>query len=581
MSTRVTRTPRLRTTLHADQGRSFRTYSAVLSLLSLLLLVQPAPGESAAAEDVPPLESAIPAWLCVRGWLDSGVVPDVEADGSRLPLERVSAVGVLLRLDGRVVGRGFDPDGDDLAVRRGFGRALAQALGDRTIRRLPEPWRSSPGSRLSLELELAGARQALVGGSLAAAARRLRPGIDGVAVVRGDQVAMAMPGRLLATGTADSAGNTLIRLLDEIGLPPEDLPQLRRIDSVRLERFVTLRIGQQSPEAMPETRARMGILVPRVEPSQVELEGTSATLRDRLLRWRPPPDPAQPDADRPWLGDFDPIAGTHDPMDAAPTDRMLAIWALRGSGDSGVPVPPPTEFDPGMITPALIDLALLAAGSEDSEAAQAWLEWLDESAPSEGTSPNPGERARRAAALGALATNVVPTERLDQAYEAAWDACDSLPTILAAFDWLCLAERSWSDRHGTPSPRITSLRAVRDSLLARQIDDPTIDLDGSIPLRTGGDEASDARCLRLLLGMAALATLPEEDADARNRAQRGLAGLVRFVRQLQVTPQEATDLPHGRHAVGGVQAGPADPRQPLVATSLALIAVELLQQPNR
>ncbi|MFM1833250.1 MAG: hypothetical protein RLZZ461_1566, partial [Planctomycetota bacterium] len=106
--------------------------------------------------------------------------------------------------------------------------------------------------------------------------------------------------------------------------------------------------------------------------------------------------------------------------------------------------------------------------------------------------------------------------------------------------------------------------------------DPTSDLDGSIPLRSGAEEVSDARSLRLLLGMAALHEIPDSDLEGRDRAERGAVGLVRFVRQLQLTPEEAADLPEGRRAIGGIQAAPADPRQPLVATAMALIAVGIL-----
>jgi len=581
------RTLFIRSSLARRDDASFRT--TLLALLVLMITMaahRPAaggptirPATGTAPGDVPAFEDAIPAWLVARGWLTTGEVPGSESPESRVTIEGLSAVGVLLRLDGRVVGRGFDPDGDAFAVRRAFGRAMAQALGDRTIRSLPEPWRSTPGPRLQFELELAGPRHPLVGGTLATAARRLRPGLDGVAVVRGDNIAVAMPGRLLSTGTADGAGGTLIRLLDEVGLPPQDLPELRRIDDVRLERFETLRLGQATPDAMPEIRSRLGRRVDRRERADDDLADTADALRDRLLRWRPAADPANPDADRLWLGDFDPIAGTHTPLEATPTDRLLAIRALRTAGVDDLTVPRPEDFDDAAITPAVVDLALLAAGDQDADAARAWLALstgADQAVPESDRNPA-AALARRAAALGELAPEVLPTETFDDAYEDAWAACGSLPDVLAAFDWLCLAERSWWRRHQEPGPRIESLRAVRDSLLARQIDDPSGDLDGSIPLRAGPEEVSDARCLRLLLGMAALAAVPDDDAEGQARANRGLSGLIRFMRQLQVTPEEAADLPGGRRAVGGVQAGPADPRQPLVATAVALIACDLLR----
>ncbi len=561
------------------RGRSFRT--CVLAFLMLLPVSQAsADAPSTGHASVPALDDAIPAWLAVRDWMDSGEVPDTENPGSRLAVEHLSAVGVLLRLDGRVVGRGFDPEGDDRAVRRAFGRAMAQAGGDRTIRDLPEPWRSTPGPRLSLELELAGVRRPLVGGTLAAAARRLRPGLDGVAIVRGDSIALALPGRLLSTGTADGGAGVLIRLLDELGLPPQDLPDLRRLDSVRLERFETLRLGQSTPEGLPSTRSRLGASVSRVDlDDDDDLGRLASSLAARLGRWRPPPDPSNPDVERPWLGDFDPIAGSHEPMEAPLSNRLMALWALSRVQASSPALPRPTEVDEPSLTPLEIDLALLAtSAADDAETAQLWLALATDLPPVEAGRSNSGRLARRAASLGSCPADLVPDERFDAAYHDAWAACSSLPDILAAFDWLCLAEGAWWYRHRAPGPRLESLRAVRDSLLARQIEDSASDLDGSIPLRGAVDEASDARCLRLLMGMAALRLVPDLDDIGRTRADRGLAGLVRFLRQLQVSPDEAADLPNGRSAVNGVQSGPADPRQPLIATAVALIAVDLLRE---
>ncbi len=573
----MTRTRPLPRHRPGNRDRSFRT---CLLAAILLLGIGGASTEARQTEppEVPSLEDAIPAWLAVRDWLSSGEIPNAEGPASRLAVANLSAVGVLLRLDGRVVGRGFDPAGDDHAVRRAFGRAMVQAGGDRTIRDLPEPWRSNPGSRLCLELELAGPRRPLVGGTLAAAARRLRPGLDGVAVVRGEEVAMALPGRLLSTGTADGGAGVLIRLLDELGLPPQDLPDLRRLDSVRLERFETLRLGQSAPDELPSSRSRLGSPVARIEISADDLSALAASLANRIGRWQPPPDPSRPEAVRPWLGNFDPVSGSHQPLEAGWSDRLMALWALRRSGEASPPIPPPTEVPEEVITPLEIDLALLAAAADHEEAAGAWLVLAVTPSLDESDASNPSLLARRAAALGGLPVGLVPNDRFDAAYLDAWNACGSLPRILAAFDWLCLAESAWWHRHGEPGPRVESLRAVRDSLLARQIDDPKSDLDGSIPLRGVAEEVSDARCLRLLLGMAALRLVPDEDELGRARGDRGLSGLIRFLRQLQFTPEEAADLPHGRPAIGGVQAGPADPRQPLIATAVALIAVDLLRE---
>lgn len=545
-----------------------------IGLMVLLWASATRPGlATAASQDIPELEAAIPAWLELRSWLDRGETPSVDDAESRLPIPGLSASGVLLRLDGRVVGRGFDPEGDDRSVRRAFGRALAQATGDRVIRDLPEPWRSAPGSRLTLELELAGPRTPLVGGTLAAAAQRLEPGIDGIAVVRGDRTALSLPGRTLATGTGAATASTLIRLIDELGLPPRDLPELRRLDSVRLERFRTLRLGQPDPDAMPGTRSRLGPSVRRVPLAEFEIPEMAATLAKRLEAWRAPtPEGIEPSTAN-WLGDFDPIANEHRPMVASPADAMLAAWAsatMRGEP----PPRPPSGDDTPSPEAMVVDLGLLAAAAaDDREAAETWLEILERT-PNERDSPS--ALARSAAALGMQSPGIVDDRRFVEAYEAAWAAVQGLPDGIAGFDWLALAERAWWQRHGACGPRVESVRAIRDALLVRQLDAPDRDIDGSIPLRQGLREVSDARSIRMLVGLAALYGLPDESEDRTRRAVRGLEGLLRFTRQLMVSSEEARDLPGGRLALGGIQAGPATPDQPLAATASALIAIDLL-----
>jgi hypothetical protein len=557
-----------------DRRHSSRT---VVGLLILLFTAIDGLVPSILGADDPVLPSAndaVQAWVAVRTWMNDGETPNSQDEAARLELENTTAVGVILRLDGRVVGRGIDPSGDELAVRRAFGRAMSQALGDRVIGGLPEPWNARPGRRLCLELELAGPRTPLVGGTLAAAARRLTPGVDGVAIGRGDDVAVALPGRSLSTGTADGLGGTLIRLLDELGLPPRDLPELRRLDTIRLERFSTFRLGQASPDDPPSPRSRLGDHVPRRSLTAETLMELQSLLADRIRRWQAPPDPGNPAAPRLWLGDFDPIAGSHSPVEAELGARLLAIRALATVDVDGGEVPTPTELGEAAMSPQTVDLALLAS-RHDPTSARLWLDHLERE--SEVLRPTTAESAaRRAAALGSLGTDLVPTERFDDAHADAWAASKGLADILGAFDWLCLAEQFWWERHREIGARVESLRAVRSALLARQIEDPSSDLDGSIPIRAGNDEVSDSRCIRLLLGMAALQGIPDEDAAAQDRAARGLSGLIRFVRQLQVTPEEAADLPAGRQALFGIQAGPADPRQPLPATAMAVLALDLL-----
>ncbi|MCP3859727.1 MAG: hypothetical protein GY704_08755, partial [Phycisphaeraceae bacterium] len=83
-----------------------------------------------AAATPPSMEDAVAGWLRARAWLDAGTLPTETSDEAGIEIAGMEAVGVLLRMDGRAIGRGDDPAGDDRAVRRALGRAVAQAFGN-------------------------------------------------------------------------------------------------------------------------------------------------------------------------------------------------------------------------------------------------------------------------------------------------------------------------------------------------------------------------------------------------------------------------------------------------------------------
>ena len=108
-----------------------------------------------AAAAPPSMEEAVAGWLQARAWLDAGSLPAEMSEEARIEVEGADAVGVILRMDGRSIGRGDDPAGDDRAVRRALGRALAQAFGNARVRDLPATIQKTLPSRLALEVEFA------------------------------------------------------------------------------------------------------------------------------------------------------------------------------------------------------------------------------------------------------------------------------------------------------------------------------------------------------------------------------------------------------------------------------------------
>lgn len=549
------------------------------SLLASLLVLLSVVADATSAQGSPPDPAeGIPAFLEVRRWLDKGTFPELGSEDASVEIADASAVGVLLRLDGRAVGRGLSTEGDDMDVRRAAGRAFAQALGDRVIRDLPPALRDRAGRRLTLEIEIAGPMRPLVASTLAAAATRIRPGIDGVSLRRDGRRHLALPGRQLATGTASSTASTLLRLVDAAGLPAKDLPELRRLDAIELEMFETVRLGQDDADGPVTVRRRSGPVLERATIDRDLLEDLRARLEARIDRWRPPSRPEQPEADsssRPWFGPFDPVSDRHEPLDAAPPDAALATWALARANPDAVSA---IDLEPGEpLDPELVDLGLLAASARGTpEAVRRW--WREIEAHPAGSDPI--DLARRAAALCGATPEIVPDEIATAAHAAAWAKCTTPSDIVAAFDWLALAERGLADRRADePTNRLVSLRAVRDALLTRQIDRPGLDTDGAIPLRAGMIESVDARSLRPALALAVLRSFPEEDEDAARRSEAAMEGLLRFLRQLMMSERESTQFAGGRRGVDGIALGLADPGQQLAATATALVVVDLLLEP--
>ena len=559
---------------------SFRTLLIVRWLLIALGIATFRTTPAALAATPPDPVPCLQAFYEVRTWLDQGRFPRLDAPESRIEIPGSSAVGVMLRLDGRVVGRGLDPAADALAVRRAAGRALSQALGDRVIRTLPDSVRDSAGSRLALEIEFAGMPRPIVASSLGSVAGRIRPGIDGIVLKRGDRLAIAMPGRLLATGTADATGSTLLRLVDELGLPPRDLEELRGIDSLELARFETMRLGQSDVDAEPGVRLRSGDVIEAGSLDPGRLEDLQAGLNARLLRWRPPVDPrenAPGDGTRPWFGDFDPIANRHVPLESSLRDRLLATWALAASGEQTIGpddlvVPDDQDLDAEIADLGL--LASLALGDEDR--IEAWLA----AARRLPAGDDPPALARRAAALIGVPAPGVTDQQAHAAHDDAWEACRSVSDILAGFDWLGIAEARLAARmENIPSPRAVSLRAIRDALLARQIDDG--DDAGGIPLLGDDRRSIDARNLRPMLGMAVLTGLPGEDEAGTARGRNGLSGLLRLLEQLMMSEEEAGDLAGGRMGLDGIADSLANPRQSLSSTARASLILDHLLRLER
>ena len=535
----------------------------------------------------PNLDETISAWVTARTWLDSNSLPDANSSEATINVQGITGASVVLRLDGRRVGFASDFNDSPHLFRTLLGKALGEALGDPTIKNLPESIRKSAPQRLTLEIECAGPTEPLLGSTLASAVGRIRPGSDGIAVRRNEEWAYAFPGRSLASGTAGSVTSTIIRLCTELGLPPRDLPELRKLDQVDLHRFSTLRIAQTDPRGLPFEAHRSGPYVAEFTRGGPEHQGLITSLVSRLHnRIVEAKEDSEPTLT--FLGDFDPISGSYSPVQASRLDQAKAARALAETAqctdisletrqlaakDCGyllellAPVDPTTE-------PEVADITLLAA-----------IRFLHSSVGDTTPATNiltvDGPRIieahdvhaddidiRRAAVIANIPVEILPQatdELAANRVEDSWTTSD--PTQLVnQLDWFALAERGISQREGELSPRVGLIKDAANILAARQIQRQELhDLDGGIPLQRATPERVDARTIRLGLAYAILERLSSDEPDPT------IDRILRFTKQLQMNAQDAMLHRGGTRGIDGIRESPWSSRQPLAAEAEALL----------
>ena len=559
----------------------FRTCCVVL-ILSCSALAEP-----------PSFDDAVGSWITAREWLDAGTLPGKDTPEAQLPVESLAGASVVLRLDGRTIGKSVEFGADDLLLRRVLGRAMTQALGDPTLRALPEAFRERATERLTLEIEFASSPKPLLGTQLGSAIARIQPGIDGIAMRRKEQWAYAFPGRAVATGTAGNVTSTILRLAADLGLPPRDLPELRQIDDIGLYRFNTLRMAQSNPEDLPFEAFRSGQVVARSDLDQDARKAFAESLIIHLNSHRP--NDADIDQGAPvFLGDFDPVADRHNPLLAPPLERALVAWALAEAARCQVIDPAARTMaredalyllhslqEPDLENPDLsLDVTCLAASalvSCEGPNEPVALQTLQRITPvllQRSATESNSQRIQHAAALAAIPECIVPAatnESVRRWLDLAW--ADATPELLVTnLDWYAVAEHAYAQRMGSPATRVGLLRNTREVLSARREKEPLgNDLEGGIPLQSVAKDRIDARVLRLGVACALLEKI--EPPQSSQYAREIVDGLVRFAIQLQMSEQDAYLFRGSRRAIGGVREAPWSPQQPLAAEAMALLLV--------
>jgi hypothetical protein len=550
---------------------------------------------------VPPdAGGVVTAYLTLREWVTNFDPPDVEDEAARLEIDGAAGACVILRYRGRVMGIGADDQFDALTIRRAAGRAMSGVLGDETIGNLPEARRERIGEALTLELECAGRLVPLPGRSFERIAEQIEPGLDGVAMRRGESVRLLFPAQLRARNTVDNVAQLLPTLAVDLGLPALPLDELTRRFECRVYRFRTIHLAQRTQTRRPFQSFRGQVLV---EPGSVSAESV-ATMAEQITNhvfnalW-PHDEPIG------LMGDYHAGNDVYEPLICPPATQGMTALALgryarvpnlRDSTvarmQSGARVilrdlgqNTPEEIDPlsDPSASAAIVLAVAETPSVRDEAAidvlylqasQKVDHWLDDVSAVAGH-----DGALLVAAAARLITSgpeAIAPDRVRAGIDRVWSSVPEHQRV-SLLPWIGWAEMDYAQATGQPLAHADDLRALRAVLDASRIgasaETTQPDLRGGFALTGQHGARADAQTAR---PAAFLATMLRADAltPSADRAAATAAHLetMRFLLQLQVDDTLLWATPGPQRAKGGIRSATWSLHQPAPAQAMGLLA---------
>jgi hypothetical protein len=579
----------------------------LLAVLGVITTGAAAQAPAAATASLPDTGGVVSAFMAVRGWVDAFDVPDPDAAGSKLPLDGAAGVCVILRRAGLVVGAGVDTTGDDLMVRRATGRALSEVLGNPAVANLPAELRDAIGRQLTVQVEVAGAPVPLLGTSFGEIGAQLEPGLDGVAIRRGDRLAMRFPAQMFVTNTGGRVERMIPSLAVEVDLPPTQLPELAERFDVSLYRFRTTSLVQAGPDTLPFAVTRGDTLVEDAAVTRVAIAETALGVAHRLA-----------DSMAPWdtpvgiYGTYRPAADTYEPVVAVPLDQALAAWALarysrspgldamiagRFAGECDSILRQLEQIEPGEADPfedpvacaAIVLAAMERPNYLDGEfqplvftkavsRVRGVFSATGGFAPAaNGTPVNSHGQALIAAAMARM----LKTGRFDagvvrQAMDAAWSSVPEHRQI-TLLPWIAWAEADYASGTGEPMARVATLRKMRDLLDASRIGAAMPgppDLRGGFALTQADRLHATSLSLRPACSLAWMVRDARITPDDERIAALGrVLETARFVMQLTVRDDLLWAYRSPRRAGGGLRMALWDLDQPVGAQALGLVTL--------
>ena len=568
------------------------------------LLVMFLAGFSQPSPDRPSLSDAAAWFQACRTWLNTqdgsqrespanSSLPQPSGAAASMPF---SAVGVILRLDGRLVGEAWRRGPGTAAIEGALSEAFSESRSDRRIAALPAELRAQLGSRLALELEFAGEPQPLVGDRLDLMATRVEPALDAFAIRNGDRWVFAMPCSIQTHNQSAFMNYLALTLARDVGLDPAASKDLKLPDGAAAYRCATRRLAQRTADTAPFESIRGRGVTPLTAVDAAGVRGMATQLASHLAqRWPsmdglPPesadalralgpralyqpgknawPEPVSPPADQALtalaLAEFSNSAwaGADDRAQAR-RNAISTIESLRRvSEGEAEPVSDASACAATWLAAAELDRADAAWADE---AMRTWIRGIADSLRS-----GPASTGKPSPTTAAMAWAVLGDATPDAWRAIAWDP--AVPErVVTATPWILAGGR-------VPTTDIASawtrtLPPLMDSQFVARIDGASADdLDGGWP---AGNQSPwpHAQSARAALGLAAALQRKDLiDPGSRAKATECLRQAMRFLMQLQADEDACHAFRDPARARGGIRTSCWDSEQPIAASAYALLA---------
>ncbi len=592
---------------------------AVLALgLGSPLRGQPVPAATEA--DYPDAADVVQAYASLRRWTDAFALPAMNEPAAQAPLGRARGVCIIVRRSGRVLGSGIDVSGGALMLRRAAGRAFGEVLGNPVVAQLPPTLRATMGTKLIVELEVAGRPVPLLGQSFAGLARQVEPGLDGLAIRRGNDWALSFPAQAMSRNTAGDIQRQLLPLAVELGLPAAKPGDLLTRPDVSIYRFRTTHLAQSAPDKRPFRTVRGDVVVARSDVTPSQVAALADSIAQHLLRSFSPLDVAPG-----LMGTYQPSIDEYEPLIAPPREQALAAFALAQYADAPSVDPLIARRASGASRQILLQLQVGVGGQDNPladveacgaivyggfqhvrtmqdpairplliPAAQRAIDAFTletgfvqrDPATGQARPISPNGQALLAAALSRLLNRGYQPDRLTPqlvrgAMDKAWRSVPEYQHVML-LPWLGWAELEYSSTVGEPLANVTRLLEIRSMLDSSRIGSRflpgAVDLAGGFVLNPKQGVVANAQTLRPAAFLATM--LRQSDLTSAEEAQPALdrhLDTVRFLMQLTVRETSSWSLQNPAQALGGVRTALWDSDQPVPAQALGLLtAVQTL-----